>query len=57
MEKNFQSGPANFELKLDGKPTKTFNNGYEMYTYAVQNRPKMEFEEKQRTDKTKKSKS
>ena len=43
--------PSLFELKLAGQPTKVFNSGYEMYNYAAQNNPRMEFEEKQHSDK------
>ena len=45
------SGPSMLELKLVGQPTKVFKNGYELYNYAAQNNPKMEFEEKKHSDK------
>jgi hypothetical protein len=44
-------GPSRFELKLAGQPTKVFNSGYELYNYAAQNNPRMEFEEKQHADR------
>jgi hypothetical protein len=50
-------GPSKFELKLAGQPTKVFNSGYEMYNYAAQNNPKMEFEEKQHNDRPRNKKS
>jgi hypothetical protein len=49
-EKKFD-GPSRLELKLVGQPTKVFNSGYELYNYAAQNNPKMEFEEKKHSDK------
>jgi hypothetical protein len=49
-EKKFD-GPSRLELKLVGQPTKVFNSGYELYNYAVQSSPRMEFEEKQHSDK------
>ena len=39
----------NFELKLASGKTKTFGSGSEMYTWAVQNNPKMEFKFDERT--------
>ncbi len=36
-------GPENFELKMANGNTRSFQNGYDMWRWAVQNDPKMEF--------------
>ena len=36
-------GPDRFELKLTNGKTRSFNTGYDMWQWAAQSNPKMEF--------------